>query len=128
MSLIEREIDKQRAHIPYRQLLKRAPTAITELKPCFMLSPISLSQITEPKPEMFDVLIIDEASQMRIEDSLGAMLRANQIIIVGDPEQLPPSSYFDSKTKFEGDGLVDDDESILDLAISKYLLECKKVK
>lgn len=119
-SLIKREIDKQRAHIPYRKLLERAPNAIRAIKPVFMLSPISLSQVTKAKDNQFDVLIIDEASQMRIEDALGAILRCKQIIIVGDPEQLPPSSFFDSKTSFEDNDIVEDDESILDLAISKF--------
>ena len=120
LSLIEREISKQKAHIPFRQLLKRAGQALRDIKPCFMLSPISLSDITDIKPEMFDVLIIDEASQMRIEDALGGILRSKQIIIVGDPEQLPPSNFFDSTAVLDDEGIVDDDESILDLAISKF--------
>ena len=86
-----------------------------------MLSPISLSQITKTQPDLFDVLIIDEASQMKIEDALGGILRSKQVIIVGDPEQLPPSTFFDSKgSNFDGEGIVEDDESILDLAISKF--------
>lgn len=120
ISLIERETTKQRAHIPFRQLFKRAGKALCDIKPCFMLSPISLSQITDVRPDMFDVLIIDEASQMRIEDSLGGILRSKQIIIVGDPEQLPPSNFFDSTVSNDDEGIVDDDESILDLAISKF--------
>lgn len=120
ISLIEREITKQKAHIPFRQLIERAGNALGDIKPCFMLSPISLSQITDVKPNMFDVLIIDEASQMRIEDSLGGILRSNQIIIVGDPEQLPPSNSFDANIDIDNEGIVDDDESILDLAIAKF--------
>ena len=120
-SLIEREIQKQRAHIPFRQLLKRAGRALRDMKPCYMLSPISLSQIVSPEPEIFDVLIIDEASQMKIEDSIGAILRTKQTIVVGDPMQLPPTNFFNSSAEFSTeDGLVDDDESILDLALSKY--------
>ena len=120
-SLILREITKKRAHIPFRQLMKRAGRALRDIKPCYMLSPISLSQIVSPEPEIFDVLIIDEASQMKIEDAIGSILRAKQIIIVGDPMQLPPSNYFNSSAEFNTeDGLVDDDESILDLALSKF--------
>ncbi len=120
-SLIEREIQKQRAHIPFRQLLKRAGRALRDMKPCYMLSPISLSQVVSPEPEIFDVLIIDEASQMKIEDSIGAILRAKQTIVVGDPMQLPPTNFFNSSVEFSTeDGVVDDDESILDLALSKY--------
>jgi len=120
-ALIEREIDKKRAHIPFRQLLKRAGKALRDMKPCYMLSPTSLSQIVSAEPEIFDVLIIDEASQMKIEDSIGAILRTKQTIIVGDPMQLPPTTFFNTAADFSTeDGIVDDDESILDLALSKY--------
>ena len=120
-SLIKREIDKKRAHIPFRQLMKRAGKALRDIKPCYMLSPISLSQIVSPDPEIFDVLIVDEASQMKIEDAIGSILRAKQVIIVGDPMQLPPTNFFNSTLDFNtDDGIVDDDESILDLALSKF--------
>jgi superfamily I DNA and/or RNA helicase/very-short-patch-repair endonuclease len=120
-SLIKREIDKKRAHIPFRQLMKRAGKALREYKPCYMLSPISLSQIVNPEPEIFDVLIVDEASQMKIEDAIGSILRAKQVIIVGDPMQLPPTNFFNASAEFNtDDGVVDDDESILDLALSKF--------
>ena len=119
-ALIEKEVKKQRAHIPFRQLMRRAGKALRDMKPCYMLSPISLSQIVDAQPEIFDVLIIDEASQMKIEDSIGAILRSKQTIIVGDPQQLPPTNFFNATTEFDGDGIVDDDESILDLALSKY--------
>ena len=120
-ALIERETTKKRAHIPFRQLMRRAGRALRDMKPCYMLSPISLSQIVSPEPEIFDVLIVDEASQMKIEDALGSILRAKQVIIVGDPQQLPPTNFFNSSSEFDTeDGIVDDDESILDLALSKF--------
>ena len=120
-SLIKREITKKRAHIPFRQLMKRAGRALRDIKPCYMLSPISLSQIVSPEPEIFDVLIVDEASQMKIEDAIGSILRAKQVIIVGDPMQLPPTNFFNASSEFNtDDGIVDDDESILDLALSKF--------
>ena len=120
-ALIEREITKKRAHIPFRQLMKRAGRALRDIKPCYMLSPISTSQIVSPEPEIFDVLIIDEASQMKIEDAIGSILRAKQVIIVGDPMQLPPTNFFNASLEFNTeDGIVDDDESILDLALSKF--------
>lgn len=121
LSLLKRETDKKKAHIPFRQLMKRAGRALRDIKPCYMLSPISLSQIVSPEPEIFDVLIIDEASQMKIEDAIGAILRSKQIIIIGDPMQLPPTNFFNAGTDIDTeDGYVDDDESILDLALSKF--------
>ena len=64
------------------------------LKPCFMMSPLSLAKFLKPSEVGFDLLVIDEASQMRPEDALGGMLRAKQIVVVGDPKQLPPTDFF----------------------------------
>ena len=119
--LIDREIQKKKAYIPFRQLLKRAGNAMRAIKPCYMLSPVSLSQICEQKAGLFDVLIMDEASQMRIEDSLGSILRSKQCIIVGDPQQLPPTPFFmPDYGDIVEDEDIEDDESVLDLALSKY--------
>ena len=117
-SLLNHEWNKKKMHIPYRQLFKRAGEALRSMNPCYMLSPVSLSQIVEPKSEIFDVLIIDEASQMPIEEALGAILRSKQAIIVGDPMQLPPTNFFSAGS--DGSDLEDDNESILELALSRY--------
>ena len=90
------------------------------LKPCFMMSPLSVSQYLKPTGLSFDLLVIDEASQMRPEDALGAMARSGQIVVVGDPKQLPPTSFF-NRMETESDDEDDDDEQvdaelILDLA------------
>ena len=62
---------------------------------------------------------------MKIEDAIGSILRAKQVIIVGDPMQLPPTNFFNASSEFNTeDGIVDDDESILDLALSKFHPEC----
>lgn len=119
-ALIMLELGKQKRHIPIRQLLDRAGAAILALKPCFMMSPLSVSQYLKPGGLRFDLLVIDEASQMRPEDAVGAIARSRQLVVVGDPKQLPPTSFFARM-----DGGADDDEtedeqvdaeSILDLA------------
>ena len=118
-SLILLETGKQKRHIPIRQLLDRAGGAVQALKPCFMMSPLSVAQYLKPGGLRFDLLVIDEASQMRPEDAVGAIARCGQIVVVGDPKQLPPTAFF-----ARGDGGEDDDEadeevdaeSILDLA------------
>lgn len=118
-SLILLEIGKQKRHIPIRQLLDRAGPATQALKPCFMMSPLSVAQYLKPGGLRFDLLVIDEASQMRPEDALGAVARCGQIVVVGDPKQLPPSAFFArSDTRDDDDGLDEevDAESILDLA------------
>lgn len=122
LSLIEREVGKQRRHIPLRSLLARAGSAAQALKPCFMMSPASVSQFLPAIPGWFDLVIIDEASQMRPEEAIGALSRAKQSVVVGDPMQLPPTSFFDAgqaeSVAVEEDGLDVDSESILDRALS----------
>jgi very-short-patch-repair endonuclease len=87
-----------------------------------MMSPLSVAQFIEPGAVEFDVLLIDEASQMRPEDALGAISRSRQLIVVGDPKQLPPTTFFDRIE--QNDDVSDEDavetESILDLAMQQY--------
>ena len=118
-SLILLEIGKQKRHIPIRQLLDRAGDAVQALKPCFMMSPLSVAQYLKPNRLEFDLLVIDEASQMRPEDAVGAIARCGQIVVVGDPKQLPPTSFFARSDNSDEDDEADeavDAESILDLA------------
>nr|WP_287410685.1 DUF4011 domain-containing protein [Pseudodesulfovibrio sp.] len=118
LSLIEHEIGKQRAHIPVRQLVKRSVRALQALKPCFMMSPMSVAQYLAPGSASFDLVIMDEASQLKLEDALGVVLRGKQAVIVGDPKQLPPTSFFDRYINIGNDGgtIADNAESILDVA------------
>jgi len=119
LALIHLEISKQKRHIPIRQLLDRAGDAIQTLKPCFMMSPLSVAQYLKPVGPRFDLLVIDEASQMRPEDALGAIARSGQIVVVGDSKQLPPTSFFarlNGGSDEEDDDEQEDAESILDLA------------
>jgi len=118
-ALLEREISKQRRHVPVRRLLKRAGRAIQGLKPCFMMSPLSVAQYIEPGGLSFDLLIMDEASQIRPEDALGAIARSKQVVVVGDPKQLPPTNFFQGIDQEDiGDPdeetIGTDNESILD--------------
>jgi superfamily I DNA and/or RNA helicase len=106
----------QQPRIALRRLFKNAGEAIRAYTPCVMMSPMSVAQYLEPGKHAFDLLVIDEASQMRPEDALGAMLRCSQAIIVGDPEQLPPSDFFVAAD--DGDAQQAEDapeESILEL-------------
>jgi very-short-patch-repair endonuclease/primosomal protein N' len=120
-SLLEHELNKKRRHIPIRQLVRRSSKALQALKPCFMMSPLSVAQYLAPGEIEFDLLIMDEASQIRPEDALGAIARAQQIVIVGDPKQLPPSPFFERLVNEEEESTrVDGQESILDLCFSIY--------
>jgi hypothetical protein len=95
MGVIRSEIGKKMRHLAIRRLFERAGTAIQRIKPVLLMSPISVAQFLPPGALTFDLLVIDEASQVRPEDALGAIARAGQIVVVGDQKQLPPSSFFD---------------------------------
>ena len=121
MALINREIGKTMRHIPIRRLLERSGEAIRALKPCFMMSPMSVAQYLEPGKHEFDVVIMDEASQVKPHEAFGAIARGKQVIIVGDPKQLPPTTFFDvmaDGVDTEEETSADDTESILDLCMS----------
>lgn len=121
-SLLMNEAGKQKRYIAIRDLTRRAGKALQDLKPCFMMSPLSVAQFLSPGSVNFDLIIIDEASQMRPEDAIGALSRGNQVAIVGDPKQLPPTSFFDriDQSEDESDEDADDSESILDLSMKQY--------
>ncbi len=109
MAVIRSEIAKKRAHMPLRKLFSNAAEAIQRIKPVVLMSPISVAQFLPPESIGFDLLLIDEASQVRPEDALGAIARAKQIVVVGDHKQLPPSSFFDRMASNAPDN--DDDEA-----------------
>lgn len=123
LSLLRREVEKKTRHIPIRQLVNRAGKALQELKPCFMMSPMSVAQYIQAGQLTFDLVIMDEASQIKPEDALGTVARGQQVIIVGDPKQLPPTSFFEKITEEEENSdvsILQDSESILEA--SKNLL------
>src|SRR5262249_3452916 len=84
VALLRHEVAKQRGDLPIRRLLKRAGLAVQALKPVFMMSPLSVAQFLEPGSVSFDLLLIDEASQVLPVDALGAVARCKQLVVVGD--------------------------------------------
>ncbi|MDT9547561.1 MAG: DUF4011 domain-containing protein [Chlorobium phaeovibrioides] len=114
MHLLRREINKKQKHIPIRQLVRRAGAALQELKPCFMMGPLSVAQYLEQGALSFDLVVMDEASQLRPEEAIGAIARGNQLVVVGDPKQLPPTNFFDRMV----DGSDDEDDDEAPAAIS----------
>ncbi|MCJ2036131.1 DUF3320 domain-containing protein [Methylobacterium sp. J-068] len=112
---LSRELTKKTAHMPLRKLFGNMPTALTRLTPCVMMSPLSIAQYLPPDKAPFDVVIFDEASQISPWDAVGAIARGKQVVIVGDPEQLPPTNVGDRGVDDIEDGSdVGDQESILD--------------
>jgi superfamily I DNA and/or RNA helicase/very-short-patch-repair endonuclease/Fe-S cluster biosynthesis and repair protein YggX len=123
-----REFEKKKRHIPIRQLMNRAGSLVQKIKPCFMMSPLSIAQYLDPSTIQFDVIIFDEASQVKPQDALGALMRGKQAVIMGDSKQLPPTAFFDrmiesdDDTEENGDDTIytTDIESILQLSKNRF--------
>jgi len=117
--IIQREAQKKRKHRRIKDLLADTGPVAQAIKPCFMMSPLSVSQFL-PASLTFDVVIFDEASQVRPCDAINSLYRGRQHIIAGDQRQLPPTSFFDRQIGDDSDeyeeGQFEDFESILDLA------------
>jgi very-short-patch-repair endonuclease len=96
IAVLFREFEKKTRFLPIRTLMLRAGQAIQSIKPVFMMSPLSIANYLPPGALNFDLVIFDEASQVRPVDALGAITRGKQIVVVGDSQQLPPTSFFDS--------------------------------
>ncbi|MGO4551235.1 DUF3320 domain-containing protein [Lysobacter sp. 2RAF19] len=109
-ALLLGEMAKKRGHLPIRQLMSKCGPTVQALKPVFMMSPLSVAQFLPPGEVEFDLLVIDEASQVQPVDALGAIARAKQLVIVGDERQLPPTRFF-AKVVGEADENKDTDDT-----------------
>lgn len=123
--ILKTEITKKRKQMPIRVLFKNIPNLLIKLKPCLMMSPLSVSLFLESDLYKFDTVIFDEASQISTENAIGAISRGKQVIIAGDSKQLPPTDFFNTASSeldyddSEEDEMYDDTdayESILDEA------------
>ncbi len=122
LGVLKSEFSRKRGHMPIRKLLSICGGIIQTIKPCFMMSPLSIAQYLDPysvKNLRFDYVIFDEASQVKPEDALGALLRARYAVVMGDTRQLPPTTFFDILIDVESDdydlAVLADMESILHL-------------
>ena len=117
--IIEREGQKKRRHMPVRELIAATAEVVQAIKPCFMMSPLSVSQFIPPGLR-FDMVVIDEASQVKPADAANCIYRGRQLIVAGDQQQLPPTTFFEAVSMDGGDeyeeGQIDEFESVLDLA------------
>ncbi|QSF46534.1 AAA domain-containing protein [Paenibacillus tianjinensis] len=111
VGVLRREISKKTKHKPIRKLFAEIPEVIFALKPCLMMSPMSVSQFIDPSNISFDTVIFDEASQLCTEDAVGAIFRGKQIIIAGDKKQLPPTKFFGTTIEEDEEFADEDDES-----------------
>lgn len=111
--LVRREANKKSRHIPVRELFERAPDVLTRIRPCWTMSPLVVSQVL-PASQLFDLVIFDEASQVKPADAIPALLRASQAVVAGDRKQLPPTSFF------AGGADVEDEEEELEDVVSGF--------
>ncbi|MBI3131514.1 MAG: DUF3320 domain-containing protein [Acidobacteria bacterium] len=112
---LRHEMSKKKRHLPVRTLMERAHDALTQLAPCLLMSPISIAQYLAAGSNAFDLVVFDEASQIPVWDAIGAIARGKQVVMVGDPKQLPPTNFFNRADVDNDDEDVEDDlESILD--------------
>ena len=127
MLVIKNEFAKRSRHLPIRRLMQEAGRVVQAIKPVFMMSPLSVASFLPPDAVEFDLVVFDEASQVKPVDALGAVARGKKLVVVGDSKQLPPSSFFDSLTG-TGDGADDgnvtaDIQSILELCKARQMPE-----
>lgn len=121
LAIIRKEIARQRGHAPLRRTLTQAEAAVRAIKPCWLMSPLTVAQYVRGDGPSFDVVIFDEASQLPVEDAVGAVMRGKQLVVVGDPKQLPPTNFFaasvgqaDVPRDEFGMPIYEDSESILE--------------
>jgi very-short-patch-repair endonuclease len=121
MPFLQTQMARERRHAPLRQTLRQSGAAIRAIKPCFMMSPLTVAQLLEGGGPSFDVVIFDEASQLPSEDAVGAIVRGGRLVVVGDPKQLPPTNFFSvmsgqapAELAEDGTPVVEDSESVLE--------------
>lgn len=125
IATLMREAHKQRRHLPIRQLVERIPNLLLRLKPCLMMSPISVSQFLNPEHLHFDLVIFDEASQICPEDAAGSVYRGEQLIVAGDNRQLPPTAFFQQAMaeEYDWEDISDEEVAVFD----SILDECSSI-
>lgn len=118
LGLLRRQLDRQRGGMGVRELMHEFGDLITDLMPCMLMSPESVARFFPAQAGLFDIVVFDEASQVRVADAIGAMGRARSVVVVGDSKQMPPTAFTESiigsgDEEGESVGFVRDEESIL---------------
>jgi very-short-patch-repair endonuclease len=123
LGILRRQMQRKIGHMPIRKLFQQIPNLLPRLKPCLLMSPMSVAQYLDPAHPPFDLVVFDEASQMPVWDAVGAIARGTEVIVVGDPMQLPPTDFFtrSDDQSIPDDSVVQDLESILDDCLAAQL-------
>lgn len=123
LGILRHEMEKKRRIMPLRKLFHEIPTLLLTLKPCLMMSPLSVAYFLNAEDYHFDMVIFDEASQIFPQDAVGAIFRADQVIIAGDTKQLPPTNFFSASTSNSNDDYDDDNDEDYEEEVYDSILE-----
>lgn len=117
--VLRHEAAKKKRHLPVRELLAQLAPILPVLAPCLLMSPLSVAQYLAADARPFDLVVFDEASQIPVWDAIGAIGRGTQLVVVGDPKQLPPTTFFD-----RAEEEPEDDEQALNADLESILDDC----
>jgi very-short-patch-repair endonuclease len=115
VGILRRELQKQRRFKPLRKLFAEIPHVLQSLKPCMLMSPVSVSTFLKPGSCEFDLVVFDEASQLPTAEAVPSILRAEQVIVAGDSKQLPPMSFFEASVFEEGEEFEEEQQGVVPL-------------
>ncbi|QYF72335.1 DUF3320 domain-containing protein [Cryobacterium sp. PAMC25264] len=122
---LRRQLDRQRGGMSVRALLENYGSLITQVMPCTLMSPESVARFFPAQSDLFDIVVFDEASQIRVPDAIGAMGRAASVVVVGDSKQMPPTSFAEA-----GSSIDEESESAPDVVVDEesILTECVQAR
>jgi hypothetical protein len=125
---LERELGRKVRRVSIPKLMQAHGEMITRLAPCFLMSPEAVSRLLPAESQFFDLVVFDEASQIRVASAIPAMGRGKAVVVVGDSKQMPPSRKIGQKQTssedmptLEDDGVTQDLESILSECSESHL-------
>jgi len=122
-AILMREAAKKRRIMPIRTLMQKIPNLLVKLKPCLLMSPLSVSQFLPPETAHFDLVLFDEASQIVPEDAIGSIYRGKTLVVAGDNKQLPPTSFFQKSLidNLDWSQINDEDFEVFDSILDECL-------
>lgn len=118
VGILKKAIKSNGRMMSIRSLFEKIPNLLHRICPCMLMSPISVAQYIDPSFRKFDLVIFDEASQLPTSEAVGTIARGENVVVVGDPNQLPPTSFFNNLRTDEDNMELEDLESLLDDCLS----------
>ncbi len=94
-----------------RSILHDEFELFTDIFPVVLVNPVVCSSILPLKHHLFEIVLFDEASQLRLEDTYPALVRGKIKVISGDKHQMPPSNYFATDIPLEIEDVEEEEET-----------------